>query len=434
MKYSQFNSIIPYEEKFALFNSFNQKVLFLVPDLKDLLQASIHEGVDNLKDVHPSFYDYLVEQEYLVENNHNEVEKIKEISKIVDENSKNFHLTINPTMNCNFKCWYCYETHIKDSKLKVDVIERINRFVDNTSLDPNLEDFYLSFFGGEPLLYFKKVVIPIIDFFTEKLSERKINFNISFTTNGYLINQEFIDYFNNKNIKCSCQITLDGYKDDHDKVRFVSENKGSFDEIISSIRLLIQNHFFVKLRVNYTDKNIENANKIVDEFLDLPTDIRNDYLVFDYHRVWQDHKLDDTSSKLDVNLIEIKEKGFIASGGYSPNNVRESCYADKRNSAVINYNGDIYKCTARDFTKANRAGFLNEKGELIWENDHLEKRMNSKFNNKPCLTCRIMPMCNGGCSQHAMEHNGEDYCVYMGDENEKSKVVVTKIKEILENV
>lgn len=113
--------------------------------------------------------------------------------------------------------------------------------------------------------------------------------------------------------------------------------------------------------------------------------------------------------------------------------VRNSCYADKRNSATINYNGDIYKCTARDFTKANRAGYINEEGELVWENDYLTKRMDVKFKNKPCLTCKIMPLCNGGCSQHALESliQGKEYCVFNGDENEKNKVIKTKIDEIL---
>lgn len=114
-----------------------------------------------------------------------------------------------------------------------------------------------------------------------------------------------------------------------------------------------------------------------------------------------------------------------------PNNVVNSCYADKRNSVVINYNGDIFKCTARDFTKAAREGYIDEQGELVWENDSLERRMNIKFKNKPCLSCKILPICNGGCSQHAMENLGKDYCMYDGDEAEKDKVVSAKISEIM---
>ncbi len=434
MKYSQFNSIVPYQEKFALFNSFNNRVLFLVPELRDLLQAAIREGIENLKEVHPTFYDYLLDQEYLVDDSCDEVGNVKALSKIVDENPKTFLLTINPTMNCNFKCWYCYETHIKQSKLKQDMINRINTFVAKTASIQNLESFSLSFFGGEPLLYFKKDVVPLIDFFTDKCIEKNLAFDLSFTTNGYLVNQEFVDYFDNKNIKCALQITLDGYKEEHDLVRYVSANKGSYEEIIKNIRLLITNKFFVRLRINYTDKNIHNMSKIANEFLDIPQEIRDNYLLFDYHRVWQDHKLDDTSLILDENMNTMREQGFNATGGYSPNNVKESCYADKRNSAVINYNGDLYKCTARDFNKESRAGYINEEGELIWENDYLEKRMDVKFKNKPCLSCRIMPLCNGGCSQHALEKAGEDYCVYLGDEQEKDKVVKATIEDILNAV
>jgi uncharacterized protein len=434
MKFSQFNSIIPYNNQFALFNSFNQKFLLIVPELKELLNAAVHEGVDNLESIHPTFYQYLKEQEFIIDSNANEIDKVKEISKQVDENITSFILTINPTMNCNFKCWYCYETHIKQSKLTTTMISRINRFIDNTFQNPNLNQFTLSFFGGEPLLYFNKDVKPIINHYINQCRIKNILPTISFTTNGYLIDKDFIDYFDSIQVKCSLQITLDGYKEEHDQVRFVNKQKGSYQEIINNIRLLVLNKFYVRLRINYTDKNIHNTNKITEEFLDIPQELTNTYLLFDFHRVWQDHKLDNTSVVLNSNIDTIRENGFNATGGYAPNNVKESCYADKRNSAVINYNGDIYKCTARDFTKENRAGYINEYGELVWENNYLDRRMDAKFKNKPCLSCRIMPLCNGGCSQHAMEKAGEDYCVYLGDESEKDKVVKTIIDNIAADV
>ena len=61
--------------------------------------------------------------------------------------------------------------------------------------------------------------------------------------------------------------------------------------------------------------------------------------------------------------------------------------------------------------------------------------MDIKFKNKPCLTCRLLPICNGGCSQHAMEALEEggrgEYCVYNGDDKLKDDVVKSKIDEIL---
>ena len=70
---------------------------------------------------------------------------------------------------------------------------------------------------------------------------------------------------------------------------------------------------------------------------------------------------------------------------------------------------------------------------MIWDDGYIEQRMNSKFKNKPCLKCKILPLCNGGCSQHAMENKEEDYCIYHGDENEKNKVVIANINDILKS-
>lgn len=430
MKFSQFNSIVPVEDKFALYNSFTQRVIFLVPDLKDLLVAAINEGIDNLEQYHPTFYQYIREQEFLVEDSHDEVAKVKEISERIDNSPHDFLLTINPTMNCNFKCWYCYETHVKNSKLTVDILEKTKRFIARTVNDNNeLKTFSLSFFGGEPLLYFKESVIPIIDFAQQICRNEGKHFTVGFTTNGYLINDFFVDYFKGINMSCFLQITLDGYKEEHDSVRFVNAKRGSYDEIVKNIKVLISNKFPVQLRVNYTDKNIANCHKIADEFHDIDKTILDNYLIFDFHRVWQNSE-GNVSEIVEENLSAIRDKGLTVKTN-SPNAIVDSCYADKRNSVVINYNGDIYKCTARDFIAQNRAGYVNNEGELIWENDYQEKRMNIKFKNKPCLTCRIMPLCNGGCSQHAWERQDEDYCIYNGDEAEKSKIVKIKIEDIL---
>ena len=436
MKYSQFNSILPFDGKYALYNSFEQKVIFLDIDLKELLEAGILDGILELKNIHPEFYEYLLLHKFLVEKEIDEVEIVKNLSKGIDEDDSIFILTINPTMNCNFKCYYCYETHIKKSKLENIDSEKIIKFISLISSNEKIKTFNLSFFGGEPLLYFEKNVIPIIDHFVASCRANRKQFQISFTTNAYLINSNFVKYFKANGISCFLQITLDGYREEHDKVRYVSKTRGSYFEIIDNIKLLVTNKLDVLIRVNYTDENLVNVEKIPLEFNDLDQVIKDNHLSFSFHRVWQNEKIDDTHLVVEEKIYEIKELGIKAGDSYSPDNVKYSCYADKRNSVVIYYNGDLYKCTARDFETKNREGYISEDGELIWENDSLNNRMNSKFNNKPCLTCRIMPLCNGGCSQHALEHlkSGKEYCIYEGVESEKDIVVRTKIKAILDAI
>jgi len=434
MKYSQFNSIIPYDDKFILFNSFTQKFLLIEPLLRDLLTAAKTEGVDSLEEVHPTFYSYLKAEEYLVSHEIDEVEKVKKVVKEVDENHSSFLLTINPTMNCNFKCWYCYETHIKSSSLSSDMINRIGSFIKKTTEKPQMQYFNLAFFGGEPLLYFERDVVPIILKLKQECVANSVDYGISFTTNGYLVDDKFIRFFQENDLRCSLQITLDGYKEKHDLVRYVSATKGSYDAIIQNIKKLLINEFPVRLRINYTSENIQDTYRIAEEFEDIPKELKNAYLMIDYHRVWQDSKIDGIGVIVDDNIKKVREQG-IQVKYMAPNNVRDSCYADKRNSAVINFNGDLFKCTARDFTTVKRAGFLDEHGDLVWEDNYLEKRMNAKFNNKPCLSCRLLPICNGGCSQHALEAlDVREYCVYYGDDNLKDDVVKSKVEEIIESL
>jgi uncharacterized protein len=434
MKYSQFNSIVLYDEHFVLFNTLSNGLIALDPTLKDLLEAARHEGIEKLENIHPTFYEALKENQFILEDEVDEVERVRQVREEVDYDKKIYHLTINPTMNCNFKCWYCYETHIKASRMNEEIIERINKFLSsklNELSDINVFD--LSWFGGEPLLYFYDIVLPIIKHFNSLLDKKEIRGNINFTSNGFLVNDKMVQYFKNNNVG-ALQITLDGHNEEHDQVRYVSETRGSYKQIISNVLNLIRNRIFVRLRINFTKVNIVNCHKIIEDISELIQEER-EYLLIDFHRVWQDNEPADEdfiSSQID----KFREAGFNVKSGLSMDNVRNSCYADKQNSAVINYNGEVFKCTARDFTTAKREGYIDENGEIIWENGNLEKRMNIKFKNKPCLSCRLLPICNGGCSQHALEYlgRGEEYCVFDFDENKKNEVIREKIMDLLELV
>src|SRR6185369_13656814 len=129
MKYSQFNSILPHEGNYVLHNTFTNHAIVLNPLLKDLIESAKHEGVDGLNEVHPALYEALCKRDFFVDESVDEVEKVKKVRDLVDFAENSYHLTINPTMNCNFKCWYCYETHIKASRMNEEISNRVNKFL-----------------------------------------------------------------------------------------------------------------------------------------------------------------------------------------------------------------------------------------------------------------------------------------------------------------
>ncbi len=118
-KNSQFNVFFYHEDKMVGYNGFTDEFLLLNPELYAIYDAisKTNDWLD-LKEVHPDFFNHLLETGFIVSEQTNEVEKVKNVVREAEqEQEKSYILTINPTMNCNFKCWYCYETHIKASKI-----------------------------------------------------------------------------------------------------------------------------------------------------------------------------------------------------------------------------------------------------------------------------------------------------------------------------
>ena len=423
-KNSQFNVFFYHENKMIGYNGFTDEFLLLNPELHAIYDAiSKTNEWSELKEVHPDFFNHLLKTGFIVSEDTNEVEKVKNVVREAEqEQEKSYILTINPTMNCNFKCWYCYETHIKASKMTLETIESVCNHV-KWVLDtkPNLQQFTLSWFGGEPLLYFHKTVVPILEKIAPLFKTRNVNFSSGFTTNGFLIDQKTVDICKENN-SAYFQITLDGHRERHNQVRYVSKERGSYDEIISNIRLCLKNEANVSVRVNVSEETLENVIKISEDFQGLSAK-ENEYLNFSFHEVWQEEK--ELTRDIQEVVNAFRDKGFnTLFQGVNIDTMRNSCYADKRNHATINYNGDVFKCTARDFESSSREGTLGLDGEITW-NEIYEKRMNSKFKNAPCLSCKLLPVCNGGCTQQALEHN-EEYCLYDFDAERKTDIIRDK--------
>lgn len=425
MKLSQFNNTIVYDNSIILYNSFTNHFLPVDPLYNDLIEsAKINGNIDDLLIYAPVLYIDMIEKGFIVSDGTDEIQKVKDLQAKIDQDDDTlYRLIINPTMNCNFKCWYCYESHIKDSKMEEQTISGVMKHIESVVQNmPRIKKFIISWFGGEPLLYFDRVIDPIMNFATNLLTEHNIVLNTSFTTNGYLINEKMIEKFHSYSIS-SFQITLDGNRERHDKVRYVSKSRGSYDEIIDNILALSRNKLPVNLRINFTKNNLEDLEHIVYDILPLEEEYRP-YLIISFHKVWQEEDLTLGTRVKDLRLF-FKKHGFHTVNGDIPNTLRESCYADRKNHATINYNGEVFKCTARNFSSDAKEGDLKEDGSIVW-NEKFHDRMNIKFKNKPCFSCPIMPICNGGCSQAAIESEGEEYCIYNFDEQRKKEVVLEK--------
>lgn len=90
----------------------------------------------------------------------------------------------------------------------------------------------ISFFGGEPLLYFTAIE-DICNFANDFCKKNKITLLLDFTTNGTLIKNRYMNFLSEYN--CTFQITLDGNRNQHNKIKHF-ENKD-----IDTYKLTIDN-------------------------------------------------------------------------------------------------------------------------------------------------------------------------------------------------
>lgn len=315
-------------------------------------------------------------------------------------------VTVLPTVNCNFRCWYCYETHT-ESQMSEQDMKAILIFMENLIKDNKLNVFQLDWFGGEPLLLFNEIIYPTGLKMKKLCKTHNVHFSHTITTNGYLINDEMINKMNKIGLN-SFQITLDGSSTFHNKTRFSKTDKQTYDTIVNNITSLCRkiNNINITLRINYTPKNLSTIDTIAHSF---PEDVRAKIHI-QPQLVWQ--------FKYDINGINdtIKEKlrvfssnGFPITTAITPS-FNHGCYVENSLQYVINYDLSVYKCTARDFvSKKFSIGNISNDGDFKPNSNYYNYFTSSYMENPTCLACSLLPICSGMCIQKKIE-NGIGSC------------------------
>lgn len=408
MKTSYYNTFFKNGENYLLFNTRTTKLLVLIPEIYNLI-VKYKDHVDSLKSIHPDLFLCLKKYGFILSDKIDEIHLVVNTIRKRNNNPSSFELTVNPTLDCNLRCWYCYEDHLKGSRMNEKMIEAVKALIEQKMTEPKLKRFTLSFFGGEPLVQYAKVVLPLIRFAKDCSIRHHKKLYVHFTSNGVLLTRKVVDELADLNLHYFFQIAFDGGKEIHDSIKFTSLGKGCYQQTVDNIRYALKNaHFRILVRCNYTPDNIKSFISLIEDFKDI-TAREKKRVFFCLKKVWQTEETPVTiqyAKKLQSLLIKY---GFITEKDLLPGFT--TCYADKENCMVVNYNGNVYKCTARNFTEKNREGTLSDNGSIVF-NDRYAQRMQARFRQSQCLTCRAFPICEV-CSQKRLEDDGSKPCLAM---------------------
>ncbi len=410
-----------------LFNLQTETVLILKSDLARIVNEH-KDSVDDLEALHPELYREMQQKSFLVPVGTDEVQTLVEGWQAADRDPRSFSMIVNPTLGCNLRCWYCYEEHDRMPLMKPDVLASICRLLERKAADPALRRLNVSFFGGEPLLGFQDVVMPLLTLAGRLSRERNLALTSNFTTNGVLLTDEKLDALEAVGLTdpATFQISLDGNKDYHDRSRVGVNQAPTYDIIVRHMVRAARRGHPVFARLNYTAGNAATFLDVLDDFRDQPQEVKN-RIQFNFQQIWQD-QANDIRERIDELKTHFRAAGFQVDSDRVSN--RHYCYADHENHVVVNYDGNLFKCTARDFRPVNREGQLTEDGDLVW-NERYAARMAVKYTNKACLACKILPLCNGGCTQNKLESAVRDACYKGMDEAAKDEQILRRLKEVL---
>lgn len=361
---------------------------------------------EKLNSVNPKLYGIFVANGFIVANENDQQKKYLALVQKRKFSNAVYHIIINPTMDCNLKCWYCYENHINMSYMNSELTAAIVLHLKEKISKEPFEKLVLSFFGGEPLLQ-KDVIFSLLKSIYELSETYGFYLAVSFTTNGTLIDKEFIA--NLSPYSPSFQITLDGWKNVHDMVRkYKANGNGTYTQILSAIKTIQQNspNSEVLVRINVSKRTLVSLPNIANDLTEIK---QNRNLKIMVSKVWQVNAENLDENKI-LNFVLLCQKNKIQCSYLATSKYTYGCYADNQNQVVINYDGKIYKCTARTFSAENAYGSISNSGQLKWDEEKLQNRMSLRLPLK-CQKCNFLPACPKPCSQKLLEKGEELPCV-----------------------
>lgn len=402
---SKYNLCLQDNTGMIIYNAKADEIVALNPHLAELYNQ-YRKKPEELSNHHSELFQMLVDKGFWVEEGLDEPQDFINQCENREEENREYTITVIPTLACNMKCWYCYENHENKPAMNDSVKQAVILFIEKLLATDSYQKLHLSFFGGEPLLYFDKIVLPILRQAHNLCAKRNVEFSVHFTTNAFLLTSDVLQQL--ESLDVSFQITLDGNEHVHNTIRMTKGNEPTYTTIIHNIKAAIKSGLKVGVRCNYTYKTLPTFIDVITDFKNLDSNEKS-LLNFTFERIWQDDSGDYAEIE---HWLKRLETAFENEGLHTKatNDYKISmCYADQRNTVVINYNGDLYKCTARDFTTKNREGKLTPDGNLEWNDKH-KKRQAIRWGTETCQQCRIYPICHGGCSQMKLEYTTLQGC------------------------
>ena len=324
------------------------------------------------------------------------------------------------TDDCNLACAYCVNDYgrtpagikKKDGE-KLKIVETcVDQFMERKTRNGGKETKI--FFNGGEILVEWELVKAIVERTAEKYKDIRVDYGLN--TNLTLLTEEMAEFFSRHNF--NVHISIDGYREAHDRTRKYHGGKGSFDDVMEKVEL-------------YRKYN-KGGMKSFQGTIEFPDE-------FDPEEVYKMGKYGFVNARLAPNLLNCTEEDAIKKarlmGKFLELNDREEFQVTELvfNQLKRKVNQQEYKFTFNcrglsaiygtaleinlsTLSLSYLCGFVHDTAismdELgydiynpkLWDISYqfIKDRMESMFTN--CMDCELAGICVGGCIMSGLDN------------------------------
>jgi len=429
--------------EFFIYSTLSNALIEIDEDVYQLLTNAKKNKFDIIhSEIDKETYDILISKKFIVENDNDSYLYYKSIISKQRADTSFMHLTIAPTMDCCFNCSYCFEKDKMKTYMSEEVMNSIIKYLNSLDSKP---EFKLTWFGGEPLMALSQME----KFYKKLVAEYKKPVNSNIITTGFHINEDSIRVMKSIGVK-QVQITLDGLRDTHNKVKSTPGCTDVFNRVLDNAELLLnKSDIHVVFRVNLTK---ENSN----EYVELYNYLTNRFKSFKQKGISpafvmnrgisaissDEQNIFFTPNEVSKYVLDLYNKYGIHSPflGYPSRHFNE-CAIKNVMSISFDPEGYAYKCWEIIGNKKHTIGELDIDGILKNTNEAILNRHlygADPLEDPICSKCKYLPICNGGCPIQRLENvyeNKNNCCCtfYKGHMEEYLKIHLNLKKVGVEN-
>lgn len=415
---SRYTFFVEHDNRKFLYNTLSNALTEVDDELYNYLKSAKTNHIDLADSLDNALIESLCDNKHLTENDEDDFLIYKSVIQSIRSENNGLILTIAPTMDCCFDCHYCFERTKSPVYMSENVMRGIAKFV--SSLE-NIKLAKITWFGGEPLM-----AAPQMEKLYRKLKLRLkgVTFVSNIVTSGFHLNEPNIRALQRMKVS-QMQITLDGMKESHNKIKFTTGCDDAFSKVLDNIDLTtaIAPEIHIVIRTNLTKTNAHEyealQNLVHERFRGKNVAIAPAFVMDRDESGMADKGNLFTHREYPHYILGLSNSGIDSPQVRYPSRHITECAIRNPLSLSFGPDGTVYKCWEHIGNPEFIVGKINKDGNmLITDRTLLNRQMYGAdpLEDKQCRECPYLPICHGGCPIQRVQNKfysaNNNYCTY----------------------